>query len=573
MTEPGPHPPAAETGGLAFERVEATPDTTLLRLAALCPELADTEVSILIIDDGRRRHRLKPILQPAPPAGRLRAAYRASPAWLDGGSRFALELADGSLIDLPAPTPRLVRGPPKRRLSAVIEPTGDPITGVDRRSGSRDRTGRGVRGLLSSAGGTATLQAFSNGIGFAVSVLLARALGRDGFGVYTLALAWAGLLAIPGIVGFDRFLVRGMAVYHVRRQWPEMKGLLRKTNEIVLVASLTVGALATIVAALLLSSSERVPFAIAMLLVPLTNLTLIRQSAMQALGRVVPGQVPEYLIRPLLIIAGVGGLRLLHPRSLNATAAVSINIAAVGVAFVIGALWLHRVLPRSVRAAQAVYQTRDWISAGLPMMLIGGIWTANNYAAILIVGALRGPRAAAVFAVVDKGAALIALVLFASNMSLAPVIARLHATGDRAALERVTVRMARAGLAASIPVAALFALFPMTYLHLFGHGFGTGASALTILALGQLVNAAAGPAGNVLMMTGHERVAIRGLLTGLIANLLLGLILVPPLGVTGAAIGATASLILWNLILIILARDRVGINASAIGPRMVRRRS
>jgi O-antigen/teichoic acid export membrane protein len=418
-------------------------------------------------------------------------------------------------------------------------------------------------GILALAAGTASLQAFSNGMGFILSVVLARTIGRAGYGSYALAIAWAGFLTLPALLGFDRFLVRGMAVYASRSQWPWMKGLLRRANQLVIVTSFAIATVGVVIALTVPRSSERIPLALAMLLIPLTALTTLRQAAMQALHRVVRGQVPEFFIRPILILLAVGTVWLIHPSALTSASAVAINVSAVAVAFVVGALWLRRTVPAQVRTVAPVYATSTWLRSAVPMMVVAGIWTLNNYASVLIVGALAGPRAAGVFTVADNAAALTALVLVAANMPLAPAIARLHAQNETRELERTTVRVARAGLLVSIPIAAAFALFPGLYLRIFGHGFGVGATAVTILALGQLVNAAAGPAGNVLLMTGHERQAAFGVGLGLIANVCFGVILVPLLGVTGAAIGTSASLVVWNVTLLIMARRYVGINASA----------
>ena len=62
-----------------------------------------------------------------------------------------------------------------------------------------------------------------------------------------------------------------------------------------------------------------------MLLVPLTALTLLRQGAMQAFGRVVSGQLPEFLIRPLLILAGILLLEWLGRGILSPTTALGAN--------------------------------------------------------------------------------------------------------------------------------------------------------------------------------------------------------------------------------------------------------
>jgi len=420
-----------------------------------------------------------------------------------------------------------------------------------------------IRRMLVSASATAVLQGVSNVMGFALSVLLARFLGSGDYGRYALAFAWSNFLMIPAILGLDRFLVRGIAVCEVQETWSLARGLLRRANQLVLLTSSTIAVCGIIVAAAWLSPSFRGPFAVAMLLIPITTLTLLRQGAMQAFGRVVRGQLPEFLIRPLLIIVGVVALKFLTPGALTPVTALGANLAGVTVACIVGAVLLRQALPAVLRAVRPEFITGEWLRASLPMMLISGVWMANGYVAILAVGTLDGSRAAGVYSVVQKGAELIVVLLYATNMPLAPAIARMHARGDRDGLEHTTERMARATLVVSVPIAAAFIAFPGIYLSLFGTGFRTGSTALMIVAVGQLINAAAGPSGNVLMMTSHERVAVRGVAAGLLANIVLAIVLVPPFGVTGGAIAFTSSLVLWNVVLVVLARRLVGVNVTA----------
>lgn len=420
-----------------------------------------------------------------------------------------------------------------------------------------------VKQMLLSASATVILQGASNLMGFALAVLLARFLGSVGYGRYALAFAWSMFLLTPAILGLNTFLVRGIAVYEVQEKWPLMKGLLFRTNQLVLLTSTSIAVCGTIVALTCFSPSFRGPFCVAMMLVPLTSLTLLRQGAMQAVGRVVSGQLPEYVVRPLLLVVGVVTLRLVGAGLLTPTTALAVNVTGVTAAFVLGALLLKRALPAAIRSARPEFATREWLRASLPMMLISGVWMANAYATTLVVGTLDGSRAAGVYSVVQRGAELIVVLLYAANMPLAPAVARLHARGDRQGLEQTTERIARASLLVSVPMAAAFIAFPGVYLRLFGAGFRTGATALMIVAVGQLVNSVAGPSGNVLMMTGQERVAVRGVAAGLAANLVLAIALVPPLGVTGGGIAFASSLVLWNAVLVVLARRRLGVNVTA----------
>ncbi|MGA9286109.1 MAG: flippase [Solirubrobacteraceae bacterium] len=429
-----------------------------------------------------------------------------------------------------------------------------------------------VTRLFAKASATAMLQGASSIMAFVLAVLLARFLGSRGYGHYALAFAWSTLLGVPAILGLNTFLVRGIAVYEVRKQWALMKGLLFRANQLVLISSSAIAVFGIAVAVIFLSPSFRDPFCVAMLLVPVTSLTLLRQGAMQGFGRVVQGQFPEYLVRPLLIIVGVIMLQFLGNGALTPTTALGANLIGVAVAFVVGVLMLRRAIPAVLRTVYPEYLTREWLRVSLPMMLISGVWIANNYLTTLIVGALDGARGAGIYTAVQKGAEVIVILLYATNMALAPAIARLHAAKDWSGLERTTEHMARATLFVSAPVAIVFMVFPHLYLGLFGASFQAGATALVILALGQLINAAAGPSGNVLLMTGQERVAVAGVGVGLVANIVLAVALVPLFGVTGGAIAFASSLVLWNTVLVVLARRLVGINVTAFGILSIRSR-
>jgi O-antigen/teichoic acid export membrane protein len=308
-----------------------------------------------------------------------------------------------------------------------------------------------------------------------------------------------------------------------------------------------------------------------MLLIPITGLTLVRQGAMQALGQVVSGQFPEYFIRPVIIVIAILWMHVAGSPKLSALSALAANVTAVVIAFLVGSVLLRRSLPSRIVDAAAEYRTSLWLKASIPMMLIGGAWILNNYVGILVIGIVGGPADAGVYSVVQSAAGLIVLFLVATNMPLAPIVARLRAHGDLAELERVTERIARIGCLISIPICVVFALFPGAILGIFGTSYRHGSTALTIVALAQMVNAAAGPAGNVLMMAHQERAALWGIGAGVILNLAVGLALVPFLGVTGSGIAFATSLVVWNVILVVIARLRLGINVTAFSWLAVQR--
>jgi chromosome segregation ATPase len=122
---------------LEFEQVQAGAKTVLLRLAARAPTEVTVEGLTLLVDGDGAPARLSPLPAPAGPADVVRAAFAVAPELLDVDTSFALELPDGSTVQLPAPTRRDAgRRPPAT--SRPPERTEDPrLAEAEQRAASR----------------------------------------------------------------------------------------------------------------------------------------------------------------------------------------------------------------------------------------------------------------------------------------------------------------------------------------------------------------------------------------------------------------------------------------------------
>jgi O-antigen/teichoic acid export membrane protein len=89
---------------------------------------------------------------------------------------------------------------------------------------------------------------------------------------------------------------------------------------------------------------------------------------------------------------------------------------------------------------------------------------------------------------------------------------------------------------------------PEAVLGIFGSDFTSGATALTILAFASLTNAATGTSGAILDMTGHTSVKLVNSTLSVGLAIILNLLLIPPMGVTGAAIASLGSVATVNLL-------------------------
>ena len=95
-------------------------------------------------------------------------------------------------------------------------------------------------------------------------------------------------------------------------------------------------------------------------------------------------------------------------------------------------------------------------------------------------------------------------------------------------------------------------------LSIFGTGFDDGQSALVVLVSSQLVAAAFASCGYLLMMTGNEKLFRNSVLFGAVVNVALNALLIPPLGVLGAATATGLTLVGVGAASLIQARHAFG---------------
>ncbi len=388
------------------------------------------------------------------------------------------------------------------------------------------------------------------------ALLLGRLLGPARLGVYEAAMAWAAVLVVPVLLGFDRLVLRETAARRDPGERSTADVLFRTAQRGVSLTACVVAVAAAELAALGLLDPTKAWVAVTF--VPTLALLRLGQSRLQAHGKVIVGSVAELVVLPTMFLALLGIAWAADLRT--PAAALTGQALAAGTALLLVVL-LGRGLPSTAPTdGPATTPIRiDWRGAVLPLTVLALLQILNARIGVLMMDGLATDAEVGRFSIAYRIAGLVQIPLLAVNAALGPSAAELHARGDRAGLQAVVTRCARQAFGFGALIALCVLGLGGVVLDLLGSGFDAAHPALLTLVAAQLANVAMGSVGLLLLMTGHERPALFGLGLGIAASVGLGLVLIPALGGLGAAMATGLGLVVWNVALWWMVRRRLGI--------------
>ena len=210
---------------------------------------------------------------------------------------------------------------------------------------------------------------------------------------------------------------------------------------------------------------------------------------------------------------------------------------------------------------------RQWVAASLPLLIIGVTQELLNQLEIILLGWLADARSAGLFSAASRLASLMPFALVALGVVSAPMIASAYHRADFAEMNRIAGLAARIALGFAAIAGLGLVVAGRFLLGIFGREFVQAYPALLILLVGGVINAFTGVVAYLLTLTGRERFALLIFVGALAISLILNFLLIPRLGIEGAALASTSALSAWNLFMAISVRRLIGVDATALARR------
>ncbi len=392
-------------------------------------------------------------------------------------------------------------------------------------------------------------------------VLLARWLGPALFGLY--AIGW-NILRVATILlplGLDNGIIQAASA-----KWPGDKVATRRLVTTSLVITFLVGAIAGAVVFLaspwIASIFGKPDFAPVLqglaYAIPFASGLKVAASATRVTQWMRYGILAEEIAQPLVNLLLIA---LLFVTGLQLAGAVMASVVSFVVGFGLAILSVGRLFGFGLFAAdKRLPEARKLLANSLPVGAATIFATAILIVDRILVGYFLSEEAAGIYQSISLFSVFFVTILSAFKIIVAPMIAKLHSNNDRKGLEDLFRVSTRWVLYLSLPAAVVILLTAENALgFIFGTSYVAGALSLTVLVYAQLANSATGAIEHFLIMTNNQRswLAISGF--SFFVNIVLNLLLIPTLGLPGAAIATLVTFSLMSVFALVQVKSRVQI--------------
>lgn len=399
----------------------------------------------------------------------------------------------------------------------------------------------------------------SAAIAYVSQVLLARWMGDFEYGIFVVV--WVGAVILGGLAcfGFQTAVVRFVPEYLERSENELLRGVLlgsRLYGFAAATAIAVIGLLGLWVFGDHLSSYYLIPLYLGAVTLPMLAIGEIQDGISRAFSWPDLSLWPTYIIRPIVILL-VMWAALHLGWAPNAVTAMASVIIATYLASIGQMIALERRLGRTVPAGPRLFQPMLWVGIALPIFIVEGFFNLLTNVDILIVGYFMEPDRVAIYFAAAKTMALVHFVYFAVRAGGAQRFSKYYTNGDHQRLGAFVRDTLHWTFWPSLALVLLIFLVGRELLLLFGPAFGSGYPLLFILSAGILVRASIGPAESLLTMAGQQGICAAIYTGAFILNVVLNIVLVPRLGLFGAATATSVALILETIALYAATRIRL----------------
>ncbi len=396
--------------------------------------------------------------------------------------------------------------------------------------------------------------------GYFFKIYLARTLGAEALGIYALGISIVGVIGLFNAVGLPTAGAKFVSEYSSRGDYVRLGAFLRGALSLLGFGNIVLGAVLLVAMPSIAVRFYHTPalasyswsFAAIMLLGVLN--TFLGQ-CMAGFSAVAQRTVITHFMGTSATILLAVVLISLH-FGLGGYLVAQVASATLILGCLVYSVW-KLTPPRARTTGGLGHMEKRVVAFSATTFGIAMVHFVLAQADKITLGYYLNVRQVGIYAVSIAVAGFVPIALTSVNQIFSPMIAELHSAGNHQMLQLLYAWLTKWVLVFTIPLAAAIIIFAGPVMTAFGGDFRSGAAVLAVCAIAQVVNCGAGSVGFLLLMSGNQLSLMKIQAVNAILMVALNILLVPRLGILGAALGLSASIVGTNVWCLAEVRKRL----------------
>jgi O-antigen/teichoic acid export membrane protein len=393
-------------------------------------------------------------------------------------------------------------------------------------------------------------------------IIIARALGADIWGLYSLGFVAMNIMSNFGRLGLGDGVLRFVALHKGSGDLSRAKGIIIRAIQISGIVSLLLAIIlwccAEWIADLFFNELRGIIFLKYFAVgVPLYSIFMILLLIMLSLKKVLPVIVARDCVQPALALIFLILVLMIWrtPEGLLLTYIISVLVALILIFY-----YLKVSFPPLLNPLKPIYETRKLLKFSLPAFVGDVSSYIFRSLDILMLSYFMAAVDVGIFSSAARTASILLFISAAFNTVYAPVISHNYHQGNQDQLQRLLKMMMRWCAIMGIPIAISMVVLAKPILALWGPQFVNGSKCIIYLALAQILNMLSGIITYTLLMCGRPWIVAINTMVAMAAAVVLNILLIPKYGINGAALAFCIVMGIMFVIRIIQLRIILGLN-------------
>ncbi len=390
----------------------------------------------------------------------------------------------------------------------------------------------------------------SKPLAYLYRVVLARFLGPEELGIFSMGLAVVGIVTVFGAIGLYQGVLHFVVVYQSKGQPEKVRGTVLGSLKIQLITSLVAAAFMFFAAEVIAIDIFQQPGLVLVLkLLALTipfqiivsNFMILAQAFKKIEYKVLLRNLLENIAKLVLtfwlVFIGLGAV--------GASLALALAGAfALAVSFV---LIQKRVFSIFASGEKTVYNLKELFGYSWPLFAVGFFMLIMGNIDTISLGILNTAYNTGIYNVATPTARILEIPSFALAALFLPVVTGLYANKKMDELGRTYKTVTRWLFSTTFPCTLFALLFAKEILStMFGSVYSQGWPALAILALGFCIFYTLNAVRSMLQPLAKTKFVLYNTIAAAVLNIFLNIFLIPLFGIVGAALATALSYIFWS---------------------------